>query len=63
MRKVWSTDADGMERYSGASSLTRRVTGSDGLWPSGVLGLWIPFHVWGRGLSILPYEYILNDSF
>ncbi len=27
MRKVWSTPADGMERYSDASSLTRRVTG------------------------------------
>jgi hypothetical protein len=34
VRKVWSTVAEAIERCSGASSLTRRVTGSDGLWPS-----------------------------
>jgi hypothetical protein len=28
MRTVWLTVADAMERYSGASSLTRRVTGA-----------------------------------
>ena len=36
MRKVWLTVVDAMECYSGASSLTRRVTGFDGLRPSGV---------------------------
>jgi len=37
MRKVWLTWVDAMECYSGASSLTRRVTGFDGLRPSGHL--------------------------
>jgi len=36
MRKIWSAVADAMERYSGASSLTLRVTGFDGLRPSGM---------------------------
>jgi hypothetical protein len=36
MRKIWSAVADAIECYSGASSLTRRVTGFDGLRPSGM---------------------------
>jgi len=39
MRKVWATLVDAIECYSGASSLTRRVTGYGGLRPSGALGL------------------------